>query len=97
MPSTSSREIARLLGVHPHNVRAVVQRQIAMDSSKEIVWILSIRRQRWDIKSDYMVVVIAWWVFETRARPNKKEVVKKWIAPGKHKKHHTQYLLESQA
>ena len=44
MPSMSSREKARLLGVHPRNVRAAVQQRGAMDSSKDIVWILSIRR-----------------------------------------------------
>ena len=69
-----------------------------MDSSRDIAWILSVRSQRWDVTSDSVkAVVTAWWVSETRANPNRKEVVKKWIAPGKHEKHHTQYLLESQA
>jgi hypothetical protein len=98
VPSMSSREKAHLLGVHPRNVRVVVQRRGAMDSIKDIAWILSVRRQRWDITSESVkAVVTTWWVSETRASPNRKEVVKKWIAPGKHEKHHTQYLLESQA
>ena len=78
VPSMSSREKARLLGVHPRNIRAVVQRRGAMDSSKDIAWILSVRSQRWDVTSKSVkAVVTAWWVSETRASPNQKEVVKK--------------------
>jgi hypothetical protein len=40
-------------------------------------------------------IVTAWWVAETRPSPNRKEVVRKWVAPKTYVEHHAQYLLES--
>lgn len=98
MASTSDRQKARLLGVHPRNVRLAVQRRGSMESSDQIAWTLSVRKRRKDATSESVrLAVIAWWVAETRASPNRKEVVKKWISPGIRDEHHCQYLLESQA
>jgi hypothetical protein len=95
--SASGRQKARLLGVHPRNVKAAIQRRSSMGSNLQIVWTLSIRKQRKDATSDSVrAAVIAWWVAETRPSPNRKEVVKHWVAPGVHENHHCQYLLESQ-
>lgn len=95
--STSKRQKARLLGVHPRNVRAAIQRRSSIESTDQIVWTLSVRKVRKDATSESVkAAVIAWWVAETRASPNRKEVVKHWIAPGVREKHHCQYLLESQ-
>lgn len=95
--SGSARQTARLLNVHHRNVTMAVQRRASMGSSEHIIWTLSVRKQRSDRTSDSVKAeVIAWWIGETRASPNRKEVVKKWIAAGVYEKHHTQYLLESQ-
>ena len=95
--STSKRQKARLLGVHSRNVRSAMQRRSSMESTEQIVWALSVRKLRKDATSESVkAVVIAWWVAETRASPNRKEVVKHWIAPGVRERHHCKYLLESQ-
>ena len=68
-----------------------------MESTEQIVWALSVQKLRRDATSECVkAVVIAWWVAETHASPNRKEVVKHWIAPGVRERHHCQYLLESQ-
>lgn len=96
--SCSNREKARLLGVHPRNVRMALHRRHAMEACAQIVWTLSVRKQRRDVTTESVrAAVYAWWVAETRASPNRKEVVKNWVSPGKSEKHHCQYLLESTA
>lgn len=94
---TSVRQTARLLGVEPRNVKAAIQRRSSMESNKEVVWTLSVRKQRKDATSDSVkAAVISWWVAQTRASPNRKEVVKQWVSPGVRETHHCQYLLETQ-
>ena len=59
---------------------------------------LSLRTRRSDATSESLkAIVIVWWIFETRPSPNRKEVVKQWIALGSHEEYHAQYLLESHA
>ena len=96
--SGSARQTARLLKVHHRNVIMAVQRRATMTSGEQVMWTLSVRKRRSDATSDAVRdEVIAWWNAETRPSPNRKEVVRQWIAPGVYEKHHTQYLLESQA
>jgi hypothetical protein len=87
--SAFGRQKARVLGVHPHNVKVAIQQRSSMGSNLQIVWTLSIRKQRKDATSDSVkAAMIAWWVAKTRASPNRKEVVKHWVAPGVHENHH---------
>lgn len=92
----SARQTARLLGVHPRNVAMATQRRATMVSSVHMEWTLSVRKVRSDATS-LMVkdIVTAWWAAETRPSPNRKEVVRKWVAPKTYVQHHAQYLLES--
>ena len=75
----------------------VVQRRTSTTSGEHVMWTLSVQKRRSDAISDVVLdEVIAWWNAATRPSPNRKEVVREWIAPGVYEEHHTQYLLESQ-
>ena len=92
----SARQIARLLGVHHRNVAMAAQRRATMVSAVHIQWTLSVRKTRSDATSSAVKdIVTAWWVAETMPSPNRKEVVRKWVAPKTYVEHHAQYLLES--
>ena len=96
--SGSARQTAHTLKVHHCNVIKAVQRRAMMTSGERVLWTLSVQKRRSDATSDAVRnIVIAWWNAETRPSPNRKEVVRQWIAPGVYESHHTQYLLESQA
>jgi hypothetical protein len=61
-----------------------------MASREHIQGILFVRKTRSDvISTSVKEAMVAWWMFKTRASPNAKEVVHKWIAPGVHAKVHT--------
>ena len=92
----STRQTARLLGVHPRNVAKATQRRATMVSEVHMEWTLSVRKVRSDATSSMVKdIVAAWWAAETRPSPNRKEVVRKWVAPKTYVQHHAQYLLES--
>ena len=89
----SARQTARLLGVHHRNVAMAAQRRATMVSEVHMEWTLSVRKTRSDATSLVVRdIVTTWWAVETRPSPNRKEVVRKWVAP---KTYHAQYLLES--
>ena len=91
-----ARQTARLLGVHHRNVAMATQRRASMLSEVHMEWTLSIRKTRSDATSSVVKdIVTAWWAAETRPSPNRKEVVRKWVAPKTYVEHHAQYLLES--
>ena len=92
----SARQTTRLLGVHHRNVAMAAQRRATMVSAVHIQWTLSVRKTRSDATTSAVKdIVTAWWVAETRPIPNRKEVVRKWVAPKTYVEHHAQYLLES--
>ena len=92
----SAHQTARLLGVHHRNVAMAAQRRATMVSEVHMEWNLSIKKTRSDATSSVMRdIVTAWWVAKTRPSPNRKEVVRKWVAPKTYVEHHAQYLLES--
>ena len=92
----SARQTARLLGVHHRNVAMAAQRRASMVSAVHIQWTLSVRKTRSDATTSAVKdIVHAWWVAETRPSPNRKDVVRKWVAPKTYVEHHAQYLLES--
>lgn len=92
----SARQAARLLGVHHRNVAMAAQRRATMVSEVHMEWTLSVRKTRSDATSLVVRdIVTAWWAAETRPSPNRKEVVRKWVAPKTYVEHHAQYLLES--
>ena len=67
-----------------------------MVSSVHMEWTLSVRKIRSNATSSMVQdIVTAWWAAETRPSPNRKEVVRKWVAPKTYVQHHAQYLLES--
>ena len=91
-----ARQTARLLGVHHRNVAMATQRRATMVSEVHMEWTLSIRKTRSDATSSVVKdIVTAWWAAETRPSLNRKEVVRKWVAPKTYVQHHAQYLLES--
>ena len=91
-----ARQTARLLGVHHRNVAMATQRRASMLSEVHMEWTLSVRKTRSDATSLVVKdIVTAWWTAETRPSPNRKEVVRKWVAPKTYVEHHAQYLLES--
>lgn len=92
----SARRTARLLGVHHRNVTMAASRRATMLSNAQIQWTLSIRKTRSDATSDFVKDIVGnWWASQTRPSPNRKEVVRKWVAPKTYVQHHAQYLLES--
>ena len=92
----SARRMARLLGVHHRNVTMAASRRATMLSNVHIQWTLSVRQTRSDATSaDVKDIVGNWWATQTRPSPNRKEVVRKWVAPKTYDQHHAQYLLES--
>lgn len=94
--SVSQRELGRLLQVHPRNLAAATKRRLAMDTTEEFAWVLSVRKVRVDIVSNsWKSAAIAWWALETRMSPNRKDVVNHRIGIGIYTKHPTQYLMES--
>ena len=92
----SARQTARLLGVHHRNVTMAANRRATMLSSVHIQWTLSVRKTRSDATSPFVKDIVGeWWSTQTRPSPNRKEVVRKWVAPKTYVQHHAQYLLES--
>ena len=92
----SARQTARLLGVHHRNVTMAANRRANMVSSVHIQWTLSVRKTRSDATSPFVKDIVGdWWATQTRPSPNRKEVVRKWVAPKTYVQHHAQYLLES--
>ena len=92
----SARQTARLLGIHYQNVAMAAQRRATMVNAMYIQWTLLVRKTRSDATTSAVRdTVTAWWVAETRPSPNRKEMVRKWVAPKTYVEHHTQYLLES--
>ena len=92
----SACQTTRLLGVHPRNVAMAAQRQATMVSEVHMEWTLSVRKIRSDATSSMVKdIVTAWWAAKTRPSPNRKEVVRKWVAPKTYVQHHAHYLLES--
>jgi hypothetical protein len=64
-----------------------------MVSEVHIQWTLSVRKTRSDATTPAVKdIVTASWGAETR--PNRKDVVRKWVAPKSYVQHHAQYLLE---
>lgn len=92
----SARQTARLLGVHHRNVTMAANRRATMLSNVHIQWTLSVRKTRSDATSPTVKNIVGeWWATQTRPSPNRKEVVRKWVAPKTYVEHHAQYLLES--
>ena len=91
-----AHQTARLLGVHHRNVAMATQRQASMLGEVHMQWTLSVRKTRSNATSLVVKnIVTAWWAAETRPSPNRKDVVRKWVAPKTYVEHHAQYLLES--
>ena len=91
-----ARQTARLLGIHHRNVAMATQRRASMLTEVHMQWTLSVRKTRSDATSLVVKdIIIAWWAAETRPSPNRKDVVRKWVAPKTYVEHHAQYLLES--
>jgi hypothetical protein len=92
----STRQTARLLGVHHRNVAMAAHRRATMVSEVHIQWTLSVRKTRCDATTSAVKdIVAAWWAAETRPSPNRKDVVRNWVAPKTYVEHHAQYLSES--
>ena len=92
----SARCTARVLGVHHRNVMMAANRRATMLSNVQIQWTLSVRKTRSDATSAAVKDIVGnWWATQTRPSPNRKEVVRNWVAPKTYVQHHAQYLLES--
>jgi hypothetical protein len=71
-------------------------RRATMLGNMHIQWTLSVRKTRSDVTSPFVKDIVGeWWSTQTRPSPNRKEVVRKWVAPKTYVQHHAQYLLES--
>jgi len=73
--NSSMRFKAQVLGVHPRNIVLAVEQRRIMDQGGEFLWRFSLRKKRSDLLSSFVkVVIISWWVLETKISPNRKEV-----------------------
>ena len=92
----SARQTARLLSVHHRNVAMAAHRRATMVSEVHIQWTLSVRKTKSNATTSAVKdIVTVWWAAETRPSPNRKDVVKMWVAPKTYVQHHAHYLLES--
>jgi hypothetical protein len=94
--SVSQRQRARLLHIHPRNLTLATKQRIAMDSTTEFAWVLSVRKIRKDAISEAVkAIAIAWWLVQTQMSPNRNEVVSRRISACQYIVKPIQYLLES--
>jgi hypothetical protein len=71
------RDIAKVLGVHHHNVFNVMERPKVFSDYSAMLWTLSFQRKRIDgCTNEDKDVTIAWWAFEILVNPNKRDVTR---------------------
>jgi hypothetical protein len=67
-----------------------------MNNSNGFLWSLSICKIRSDIlASETKAIILSWWASKTHMSPNKKEVVRRRLAPKVYEEKPTQYLMET--
>lgn len=94
---SSTRELARALGVHHRNISLAIAKRELMHSGGDFLVVLTIRKRRNDGISDSdKEVIVGWWVSETRVSPNKKDVTRKRMSPGVFDEKATHYLQETE-
>jgi len=69
-----------------------------MDQSGEFLWSFFLHKKKSDVLSPSVkIVIISWWVLETKISPNKKEITwRQIIAPHVADEKYTHYLMETQ-
>lgn len=94
---SSVRQVAKALGVHHRNVHMAINRRVVLSATGHFLFSLTVRRKRTDgLKEEERIVIITWWVCESRVSPNKKDVTRKRLAPGVFDEKPTHYLQETQ-
>ena len=94
---SSVRQLAKALGIHHRNVHRAINRRDVLSATGQFLFCLTVRRKRTDgLREEERIVIITWWVVETRVSPNKKDVTRKRLAPGVFDEKPTHYLQETQ-
>lgn len=94
---SSVRQVALALGVHHRNVHMAINRRVVLSATGHFLFSLTVRRKRTDgLKEEERIVIITWWVCESRVSPNKKDVTCKRLSPGVFDEKPTHYLQETQ-
>lgn len=89
----SGRGVAGLLGVDRRNIKKAVARRVLLDTQEDAFWLHDLRRGCSDAISDAVKKIITnWWAEETTVSPNRKDIIRKWIAPKLYVEHATHYL-----
>lgn len=93
----SERGVASLLGVDRRNIKKALARRVLLDNSQDAFWLRDLRRVRSAaISSSNKKTITNWWEEETTVSPNRKDIIRKWIAPKVYIEHATHYLQLSQ-
>ena len=93
----SGRGVAEILGVDRRNIKKALARRILIDNKEDAFWLQDQRRVRCDALPDVVKNIIRkWWEEETTISPNRKDIVRKWVAPKLYIEHATHYLQVSQ-
>jgi hypothetical protein len=92
---TSTKELSRVLQVHPSNLRVAISRRRTVRLAGT-PFALARRKKRPGVPNEVKELVLKWWTEETRVSPNRKEIVQKWISRNVKEQHCTHYLLETQ-
>jgi hypothetical protein len=74
-PTSSMRNIAKVLGVQTRNISITMQRCKIISDTCDVLWSLSIRKKRTNGSTIVAkIVVVGWWAYETQVSPNKANV-----------------------
>ena len=92
---TSTKDLSRILKVHPTNLRVALSRRRTVRLGATPL-ALARRKRRPGVPNEVKEVVSKWWTEQTRVSPNRKEIVQKWISRNVKEQHCTHYLLETQ-
>ncbi len=93
--ASSTRNMAKVLGVHHHNVSVPIQcRSLCVTMS--YLWKLTMKNKKSDcILLVIEVVVLKHWASDTRVNPNKVDVTKRRLETGVFEKKPTHFSMET--
>jgi hypothetical protein len=76
-PTSSMKDIARVLCVHHCNVSNVMERPKVFSDCGVVLWTLSFQRKRIDgCTNEDKDAAITWWASKIRVNPNKRDVTR---------------------
>jgi hypothetical protein len=95
--SSSTKDVAKTLGVHHRNVSAVISRKKLIDDNGFALWSLFVKKKRTDGLLELLKkTVINWWTLETHVNPNKSDVTQRRLEVMVYDERPTHLLMETQ-